>query len=163
MNEEDVCRVTKDTIEIVKDYIKEKNVDKIIVSSTTGYTADIFSGLNVIEPSKCYICKQDLNNKYYMDDKKIMKLEEEGYHVVDIPKKYLTNLIGIKSVSILRAFSQGIKVCVELLEYLIGEKKVKCGDSVVLIAGTIRGADTAIYAVINENDYFLKIICLPKK
>lgn len=56
-----------------------------------------------------------------------------------------TDIIGGEVSNILRSFSQGTKVCIELLTYLINLSKVNVGDKLVILAGTLKGADTAIF------------------
>ena len=160
---QDIEIATKKTIDVIKEYMNKKRVDKVVISSTTGYTAKIFEDIGAIEPDECYICKQDLNEKIYMEEEVKRSFEKKGYHVVEIPKKYLTDLIGIKSVNILRSFSQGTKVCIELLEFLISQKDVISGENVILVAGTVKGADTAICASLNKSGYALDIIKLPER
>ncbi|MDI9216422.1 pyruvate kinase alpha/beta domain-containing protein [Clostridium tertium] len=150
----------------VYDYIRnnEYEFNYVIVSSTTGYTAlealKIFKVPNV----QLIVCKQDLNEKLSLKKEVLDKLEGKML-IYDIPKKYLLNLSGNETVQILRNFSQGTKVCVELLMFLIKESIIKKGDKVIVIGGTLEGADTAISFEVNSEDKFkvINMIGLPEK
>ena len=147
-------------------YIVKKNMDDctqyvVVISSTTGYTARIaerfFDG-NV----KIIICKQDISDEYSMK-KDVLEELEAKYQVVDIPLKYLQSKIGSVGAKVLRKISQGTKVCFELMEYLCEKDMLPKVNKVIVIAGTLKGADTAI--IFNRkglDDYYVEeILCLP--
>lgn len=142
----------------------ESNINHIIVSSTTGYTAfeliKIFQKVSI----PIIVCKQDLNENYSMSES-VEKELSNMCRVIDIPKKYLTNRIGLNGVSILRYFSQGMKVCIELLVYLLEINIFKKGENIILIGGTVHGADTAILTeIISDNDFkVINIIAFPER
>lgn len=153
---------TNDVFEIVKEYISEVYISTIVVSSTTGYTAKIMEKY-LAEDKKIIICKQDMSEEYSMK-KAIQEELEEKYVVVDIPLKYLQGKIGLVGTNMLRKISQGIKVCFELIEFLCEKGMLSAGEKVVVVAGTIQGADTAVvFQMKSHNNYFVeKILCLPK-
>jgi hypothetical protein len=67
---------------------------------------------------------------------------------------------------LLRTFCQGIKVCVEIVLMAADGGQAAAGEEVVVVAGTGRGADTAIVAAaatsLNLADLHIKeIICKP--
>lgn len=157
---------TKEILIKTKEYVNNCNgkVDYIVISSTTGYTAK--EGLNELKDLNIpvIICKQDLNEKYSMKND-VLEVLKPHCEVYDIPRKYITDIVGIQGANILRNFSQGTKVCVELLMYLINISKFKHGDRVVILGGTLKGADTAISFEVKNNKNFkvMNIIGLPEK
>ncbi len=157
---------TKEILIKTKEYVNNYNdkIDYIVISSTTGYTAN--EGLYELRDLNIpvIICKQDMNEEYSMKND---VLEVLKYHceVYDIPRKYIANVVGIQGTNILRNFSQGTKVCVELLMYLMDISKFKNGDRVIILGGTLKGADTAISFKVKNNKNFkvMNIIGLPEK
>jgi hypothetical protein len=118
-----------------------------------GYTAFAFKELIEIFKINAYICKQNLNNKLFMPhdtEKKISTFAQ----VIDIPRGYLKNTIGIDATGLLRCISQGHKVCVELVLFLINHDMVQPGDLLLVITGTVIGADTATEVLIKNNKQF---------
>ncbi len=155
---------TELVLQKVKEYIEKIGDDAVLaVSSTTGFTAyetlNIFSDCN----TEVIICSQDMNKEYSMPTKVREELTSKC-QIVEIPLKYLTKKIGIEGVTVLRNFSQGIKVCIELLLYLMELTIVQPGKTVVIVGGTLKGADTAISAkVISDKKYkVLHIITYPE-
>ena len=150
----------------IKEFIEScgSTVNYIVVSSTTGYTA--FESIKVFQKIgiPIIVCKQDLSENYSMSES-VEKEISNLCRIIDIPKKYLTNKIGLNGVNILRNFSQGMKVCIELLVYLAEINILKKGENVILIGGTLNGADTSILVeVISENDFNVtNIIALPER
>jgi hypothetical protein len=63
-------------------------------------------------------------------------------------------------------FGQGIKVCVELILMSVSGELIETGEKVIAIAGTHRGADTAIVATAAPLYHFNRleineILCKP--
>ena len=68
--------------------------------------------------------------------------------------------------NLLRTFCQGMKVCVEITFMAVDGGHVAPGEQVVVVAGTGRGADTAIVAVAASSTrlpelHITEIICKP--
>ncbi|MFW6437836.1 MAG: hypothetical protein ACOCZ7_02375 [Armatimonadota bacterium] len=68
---------------------------------------------------------------------------------------------------VLRIFSQGVQVCVEIAMMAADGGLLKCDRRAVLIAGTGRGADTAVVATPSssaklENFRVHEILCKPR-
>lgn len=152
---------TEAVLKIVDAYVRRKNITKVVISSTTGYTA--FLAEKIIKSVSTFIiCKQDISDEYSMQ-KEIYNELQKKHQIVDIPKRYLQQKIGSLGVSRLRKISQGVKVAVELVEYLLEVDKVLAGERIVVVAGTLKGADTAISMIIEERKQFRieKALCLP--
>ena len=67
---------------------------------------------------------------------------------------------------LLRTFSQGMKVCVEMILMAVDGGCIASGEKVIAIAGTGRGADTAIVALAASSRdlpdlHITEIICKP--
>ena len=98
-------------------------------------------------------------------------LEKQGHHVHFATSLFATeNLYGspIPRVMafLLRTFSQGMKVCVEMMLMVVDGGFVASGEQVIAIAGSGRGADTAIVAIAASSRnlpdlHVMEIICKP--
>jgi uncharacterized protein len=146
---------------LVEEYVKEKKVDYIVIASTTGFTAKCFESVIRNSGLSTFICKQDLNEKLFMEQ----KIENEILDfatVCDIPKGYLRGKLGLDTTNLLRNFSQGYKVCTELLTYLLDYKQIEVGQKILVVTGTVVGADTAMEFEIKTNERFKvkKILCM---
>jgi hypothetical protein len=67
---------------------------------------------------------------------------------------------------LLRTFCQGMKVCVEIVLMATDGGQVQIGEEVVVVAGTARGADTAVVALAAPSTrlaelHITEIICKP--
>lgn len=144
---------TAKVVECVREFLKNKTCDYLVIASTTGYTANSFKDVVKELNIATILCKQDLNDKLFMSSEAEKDINMFA-KIVDIPRGYLKDLIGDEARGLLRSFSQGYKVCAELVLFLINNDKVKPGDSIVVIAGTVVGADTAIEVFIKKNNNF---------
>lgn len=138
-----------------------KKYNYLVIASTTGYTACKFEQIIKDLEINAIVCKQNLNDKLKMSLEAEVKIKSFS-EVVDIPRGYLRNLIGLESVNLLRCFSQGHKVCAELVLFLINKNKLKPGDNIMVITGTVIGADTAIEVLVKQNKRFKikRVICM---
>ena len=147
---------TENVLKAVKVCLAEDQISKIVISSTTGYTA--FRAEEVLKTNiDIIICKQDISNTYSMPKDVEDKLKAK-YAVYDIPRKYLQNLIGLPGTNLLRKISQG------LVEYLLEMSLLKEKERIIVIAGTLKGADTAVVIeVLQHKTYCIdRILCLPQ-
>src|SRR5699024_9111918 len=126
---------TEELFLVVNKYLLNERVSKIVISSTTGYTA-YQAEMKIKDLSiEKIICKQDISDEYSM------KIEDyqyfaKKYKVFEIPKGFLKNKIGISGTNIMRSVSQGFKVCIELTEFLLDKEELKTREKVLVIAGT---------------------------
>lgn len=142
---------TEPLFEIIQQTLNDSDIQKVIVASTRGYTArvamDRFKGKNVqliIVPHQYGFGPGQRFPQELVD-----RAQQEG-HVVHFgtmlfhqeklwgegPAQWVANF--------LRAFSQGVKVCVEILLMAGNAGLVDVGEKVVVVAGTGSGADTAL-------------------
>lgn len=148
---------TDKVIELVKDRKKELGIDHIVVASVSGET-----GLKVaekIENAKIINIthhagfmiegKLELNPEYEEELKKRGVVVYAGTHSLSGVGRGITNKFGgITPVEIiaetLRLFSQGVKVCVEISIMAADAGLIPVGSEIIAIAGTAKGADTAV-------------------
>lgn len=155
---------TPEVMNILTEYLANNKVDLLIISSTTGYTYDCIKQQN-IKNTKIMVCCQDLNNKLFMSEKKRQELFKQKVNLYDIPRRFLKQKIGVDGVDILRKISEGTKVCIEMMEFLIDQDILFEPITIVLVAGTIRGADTAIVIKYEEKNKYKvnEFLCFPLK
>ena len=164
---------TEETLVIARDAAKERGIDTVLISSTTGYTAEkaveVFKGsglkLVVVTHSTGYRTK----GVQMMTDETRSKLKEAGCEVVTCTD-VLTGAVGagigrqrpgmsdpqdgrlpwivpppnVIVANTLRMFSQGVKVCPEIAMMAVDTNAIESGKKVVAVAGSHAGADTAM-------------------
>jgi hypothetical protein len=101
----------------------------------------------------------------------VEELENNGHSVHFGTMLFHTdNFYGEKAPTViantLRAFCQGMKVCVEIILMAADAGFVDTGEQVVAVTGTGRGADTAVVAIASTSTKFsdlhiTEIICKP--
>ncbi len=171
---------TDTTIELAKERALELGVKHVVVASTTGKTGkkaiDAFEGTGIEVVVVTHQMGYKKENRIEIDDEIRRYIEEKGKLVISsdlfttVPKitqKYggwnPFNLIA----DTLRIFCEGMKVCVEIATMAADAGAIPVGEEVVAIAGTARGADTAVVIrPSNVHRFFetriLEIICMPR-
>lgn len=173
---------TDKTIEISKERAKDLNVKHIIVATSSGETgikvAEAFKGMNV------QIIAVTLHAgrwKVYEapDPEKIRRLKEMGVKVLTCTHALLGNVEmairekfgGVMPAELiartLYRFSQGMKVAIEIALMAADAGLIPVDREVIAIAGTGKGADTALVlkpAYTNEffNLEIREIIAMPR-
>jgi hypothetical protein len=164
---------TEATLKIAHRAAKEREIDTVIISSTTGYVAleavKVFkdSGLKLVVVTHATGYSEKGVQK--MPDETRAKLKEAGCEVVTCTD-VLTGAVGAgigrqrpeKTESLegrlpwivpppnvivantLRMFSQGVKVCAEVAMMAVDCNAVPSGAKVVAVAGSHAGADTVM-------------------
>jgi hypothetical protein len=177
---------TVETLEIARDAAKERGIDTVLVSSTTGFTAlkalDVFrdSGLRVIVVTHQTGYREP--GVQLMPSETREKLEEAGVTVhtgtdvltggveVGVSRQRpprtapqegrLPNIVPpISTVvaNILRLFSQGVKVCVEIAMMAADAGLVSSEKRVVSVAGSHAGSDTAMVLTPAESNRIMSM------
>lgn len=144
-------------LKFVKDYAVDRGVNQIVVASTTGETgvkaSEVFKGFDVVvvthhagftEPGAQQLTEEN-RLKILENGAKILTATHALSSVERaVRKKFgaiqLLELIG----HTLRLFSQGTKVCVEIVLMAADAGLIPVDKDVIAIAGTDRGADTAL-------------------
>jgi len=131
--------------------LAELGIGKIVLASTRGDTAryamDRYRGRDV---QLIVVPHQYGFGPGQRFPPELVERAREGGHVVYFgtmlfhQEKLFGTSVGKTVADFLRAFSQGVKVCVEILLMAGNAGLVDVGEEVVVVAGTGRGADTAL-------------------
>ncbi len=165
---------TEITFKSVKERLNEPGIEKIVIASTTGATArmarDYFkdTGIKLIVIPHQYDFHRDVNP---FPKGLVRELRDAGHDVhfgtmlFHTDQLYDSNIPTLMA-NILRCFSQGVKVCFEIVMMAADAGLVSKGEKVIAIAGSGRGADTALimHASSSQNLKKLRvneIICKP--
>jgi hypothetical protein len=150
---------TSKTLLEAKERADELGIKNIIVSSTRGGTAlatlDVFKGYNVIVVTHVAGFKEP--GKIEMSNEIVAKINEKGGKILTtvhafggvasaIQRKFNTLESGLLIANVLRMFGQGMKVVVETIYMAADAGLLSMDEDVISIAGTGKGADTAIVA-----------------
>ncbi|MCW4035701.1 MAG: hypothetical protein NWE75_00760 [Candidatus Bathyarchaeota archaeon] len=164
---------TEETLKIAQETAKEREIDTVLISSTTGWTA--LEALKEFENSGLKLVFVTHQTGYrgpgvqLMPDEIRERLEKSGaivYTGTDVltggvevgmsrqrPEKtaplesrlpYIVPPISTIVANTLRLFSQGMKVCVEIAMMAADGGLIPTDKPVVSVAGTHAGADTAM-------------------
>ena len=150
---------TEKTLEIAIACSKERNIDKIVVASSTGETA---MKLHEIAQNSVEIIAvtYGAGSRFTKEVEKFEtnhdKLLDKGIRIVrgilalsgvekTFVNKYKSGFIPLNIVAdTLRMFSQGVKVCVEIAVMAAEHGYITPDKEVVAVAGSGHGADTAL-------------------
>lgn len=143
---------TEETFQIVKDNLKAKSIKKIVLASTTGESAKLameyFKDLDV---QIVVVAHQfDFSSKSNRFNKElIMELKSRGHEVHFGTMLFHTDKLfgsGIPTIiaDFLRCFSEGYKVCYEIVLMATDAGLLASEEEVIVIAGTSLGSDTAL-------------------
>ncbi|MCR6692017.1 MAG: hypothetical protein MRT15_06485 [archaeon YNP-LCB-003-016] len=172
---------TDETLRLAKERADELGIKTIVVASSTGETgvkaSEIFKGYNLIVVSHVAWFKGPNVEEFLSENRE--KILRNGGKIVTathafggigraIRRKFNTMQIDEVIANVLRLFGQGMKVACEIACMAVDSGYVKPGEEIISIAGTGRGADTAIVIkAANTHDFFetkiLEIICKPLK
>ena len=144
------------TVELALRTALERGVRHVIVASNTGNTAKLFlneKGISITMVSHAYGFAKDGENE--LEEGTRSELEAAGIrvltaaHVLSGAERGIRGVFGgISPVEIiaqsLRMLGQGAKVCVEISVMALDSGCIPFGEPVVAVAGTARGADTAL-------------------
>ncbi|MFC1862294.1 pyruvate kinase alpha/beta domain-containing protein [Chloroflexota bacterium] len=170
---------TDEVLRIVRLRAEELGIKSILVASTFGDTAvkavDVFKGIRVVAVSHSAGWREPNTQEFTEENRK--KVESKGAVVLAtthtfsgvsraMRKKYDMYLLGDIIASTLRVLGQGMKVVCEIAMMAADSGLVRTDEDVICIAGTSRGADTAVVLkpVISTNFFDLRvreIICKP--
>ncbi len=164
---------TEATLQLAAERARVRGIKKIVLASTRGDTARLAAGLWADNGIKMVVVPHQYG---FMADQRfpvelVAELAGQGHTVHFGTMLFHTeNLYGMDTprimANLLRTFCQGMKVCVELIFMAVDGGCVNPGEEVVVVAGTGRGADTAIVAVAAPSTrlpelHITEIICKP--
>jgi len=171
---------TEAVLRIARQQAEELGIKDIVVASTRGDTAvkamDAFQGLRVIVVShvtglrEANIQEFTEKNRQTVESKGgIILTAAHAFHGLSaaMRNKYNTYVIGDIIANTLRVFGQGVKVACEIALMAADAGLVRTDEDVISIAGTSRGADTAIVLrPVNTHNFFdlkvKEILCKPR-
>jgi hypothetical protein len=148
---------TKALLSVVKEYINKERIENIVVATTTGETgaeaAKVFKGKNVVVVTHCYGFQQpgkfELKNEFKQEilanGAKILT----ATHALSSAERAIRKKFGALEpleliANTLRLMGEGTKVCVEITLMAADAGLIPCDKDVVAVAGTGKGADTAL-------------------
>jgi hypothetical protein len=147
---------TVEVIKLVLERAKARNIQKIVLASTTGYTAKLF--LDAIEGEEMQLIvvpwQFSLREEGNRFSQALVKEFQEKKHIVyfgtmllssGLTQLYATNTQSALA-NILRVLGQGMKVCVEMTMMTCDGGCIKIGEKVLVVAGSHVGADFAVVA-----------------
>lgn len=144
---------TERVFDLVDKALEEEGIAKVLLASTRGGAArhamDRYKGRNVrliILPHQ-----YGTSPEQRFPEELVERANQEGHavHFGTMPfamGRLFGFSIGTAVADFLRVFCQGFKVCVELVLIAGDAGLVGVGEKVVVVAGTGRGADTAMVA-----------------
>ena len=170
---------TEEVLRIVRQRAKELGIKTIVVASTVGDTAvkatEVFSGFKIIAVSHFTGMSGPNTQELTEENRKIV--ESRGGIVFTtthlfsgmsaaMSKKFNTYVIGDIVADTLRIFGEGMKVVCEIALMAADGGLVRTDEDIIAIAGTGRGADTAVVLrPVNSTDFFdlkvKEILCKP--
>lgn len=140
------------TFRLLQERLKQSDIKKIALASTTGATAqkamEFFKGQDVrlvVVPHQ-YDFYRPVNR---FPPELVKALREAGHQVHFGTMLFHTdNLYESKAptliANLLRCFSQGVKVCFEIVLMATDAGLLSSGEKVIAVAGTGKGSDTAL-------------------
>ncbi|MFC1989691.1 pyruvate kinase alpha/beta domain-containing protein [Chloroflexota bacterium] len=170
---------TDEVLRVARLRAEELGIKTILVASTTGGTAvkaaEVFKGMMVVAVSHNTGFKEPDTQEFTEENRQ--KAESKGAVVLTtthtfsgvsraMRKKYNMYLLGDIMASTLRVLGQGMKVVCEIAMMAADSGLVRTDEDVICIAGTGRGADTAVVLKpVNSADFFelrvREILCKP--
>jgi hypothetical protein len=164
---------TEETLKLAMERAKARGIKKIVLASTRGDTALLAAerltgtGITMVVIPHQY----GVPEKQPFSSEIIPLLEQQGHSVHFGTMLFHTDkLYDMQAprvmATLLRTFSQGMKVCVEMTLMAVDGGRVASGEQIVVIAGTGRGADTAVVITAASsweltNLHIREIICKP--
>jgi hypothetical protein len=144
-------------LKTVKEYVEKEGIRDIVVASTTGRTgaetAQMFKGFNVVVVAHAFGFKEPGKNEMEEPYEKIMDASNAkifvGTHALSSAERAVRKDFGTIQpleliANVLRCFGQGTKVCVEITLMAADAGMIPVDRDIIAIAGTGRGADTAL-------------------
>jgi hypothetical protein len=144
-------------LRIVKEYVKKEGIRDIVVASTTGETgakaSKIFNGYNIVIVTHCFGFhepgKIELEDEYRREILANGAKIFTGVHALSSVERAIRKDFGtIQPLELiantLRLMGEGTKVCVEITLMAADAGLIPVDKDVIAVAGTGRGADTAL-------------------
>lgn len=170
---------TEEVLHIARQRAEEMGIKTILVASTSGNTAvkavRVFKEMKEIAVSHAAGFREPNTQEFTEENRRIV--ESKGGTVLTtthtfsgvsraMRKKFNTYVIGEIIAYTLRVLGQGMKVVCEIALMAADSGLVRTDEDVISIAGSSRGADTAVVLrQVNSQDFFdlriKEILCKP--
>lgn len=144
-------------LKLVEEYVEKEGIKDIVVASTTGETgakaSKIFKGYNVVVVTHCHGFRQPGETELLEEYKKEILANGAkiftGIHALSSVERAIRKDFGTIQpleliANVLRLMGEGTKVCVEIALMAADAGLIPVDKDIVAIAGTGRGADTAL-------------------
>ncbi len=171
---------TETVLSIARQRAEELGIKTILVASTRGDTAvramEVFKGLKVIAVTHVTGFRTPDTQEFTDENRQIV--ESKGGIMLTtthafagvsraMRNKFNTYVIGDIVANALRIFGEGMKVVCEITLMAADSGLVRTDEDVIAIAGTSRGADTAVLLrPVNTRNFFdlrvKEILCKPQ-
>jgi hypothetical protein len=171
---------TEEVLSIVAQRAKELDIKTVLVASTHGDTAMqatvALKDLRVIVVTHSHGFREPNTQEFTEENRQLV--ERQGGTIFTtthlfagisraVRNKYNTYLIGDLTASTLKLFGEGMKVVIEIATMAADAGLVRTDEEIISIAGTGRGADTAVVLKpANSQDFFdvkiNEILCKPR-
>lgn len=148
---------TDTLLKVAREYVEKEDIKDIVVASTTGQTgakaAKIFRGRNVVVVTHCFGFQESGKNEFQEQYKKEILTSRAkiftGVHALSSAERAIRKDFGTIQplelmANVLRRMGEGTKVCVEITLMAADAGLIPTDRDIVAIAGTGRGADTAL-------------------
>lgn len=172
---------TENVLILAKERAGELGIRSVVVASTSGATgvkaSEIFKGFNLVVVSHSTGFSGKNIQEMSLENKRI--IEANGGKVLTsthalggigraVRRKLKTYELEEIIAFTLRTFGEGTKVAIEISLMATDSGLIKTDEELISIAGTDRGADTALVLLpVNTQDFFdlkvLEIICKPRR
>jgi len=144
-------------LKIVKEYISKEKIENVIIASSTGETgakaAKTFKGNNTVVVTHChgfqepgkFELQEEFKKEILANGAKIFT----GTHALSSAERAIRKTFGTMEpleliANTLRLMGEGTKVCVEITLMATDAGLIPADQDVVAVAGTGKGADTAL-------------------
>jgi len=163
---------TETTLQLAAERAKARGIKKVVLASTTGNTARTAARIWAKKGIKIVVVPHQFGFMgMRFPPELVTELEKQGHTVHFGTMLFHTeHLYGVNTptvmANLLRTFCQGMKVCVEIIFMATDGGHVDVGEQVVVVAGSGRGADTAVVAIAASSTrlgelHITEIICKP--
>ncbi len=176
---------TEDALKVAVSKAAELGINHLVLASNTGATVEKLLkiigkeekvSLNIVGVTHHVGFKEPGNDEMGVEVRK--RLEEAGVKLlttthllagVDRALRYKFQGVYPAEIiaSSLRIMGQGLKVCVEISSMALDAGLVPYGEEIIAVAGSGRGADTAVVIVPAHSNYFFdsqvkEVLCTPR-
>lgn len=162
------------TFQLVKERLNRSAIDKLVLASTTGATAKLAMEYFEGTPVKLVVVphQHDFRRTANRFPEELVETLRNAGHAVHFGTMlfHTNDLYGSTTptvmANLLRCFSQGTKVCFEIVLMATDAGLLTRGEPVIAVAGTGRGSDTALVMQASSSQNLKKlrvneILCKP--